>query len=107
MAESAPARLLLSICITTFNRSKFIGATLESILTQTPECCEVVVLDGGSTDGTKQIISEYARRFDRLRYIRNDVNGGYDRDCNQVVELACGKYCWLMTDDDLLKPGAV
>jgi glycosyltransferase involved in cell wall biosynthesis len=97
----------LSICITTFNRAEFIGATLESILSQlTPEC-EVVVLDGGSTDNTEQVVSGYARRCERLRYVRQDMNNGFDRDCDRAVELAAGEYCWLMTDDDLMKPGAV
>lgn len=99
--------LKLSICITTFNRAAFIGATLESVLVQATDECEVVVLDGGSTDQTEQVISEYVRRFHRLRYIRQDRNNGFDRDCDRVVELARGEYCWLMTDDDLLKPGAI
>lgn len=99
--------LKLSICITTFNRSPFIGATLESILNQLTSDCEVVVLDGGSTDNTEQVVSEYAQRFDRLRYVRQETNNGGDRDCNRVVELAAGEYCWIASDDDLLKPSAV
>ena len=99
--------LKLSICITTFNRAAFIGATLESILSQLTNDCEVVVLDGASTDETERVMSEYALRFDRLRYVRQDTNSGLDRDCDRVVELADGEYCWLMADDDLLKPGAV
>jgi abequosyltransferase len=99
--------LKLSICITTFNRAAFIGATLESILVQLTNDCEVVVLDGASTDGTQQVVSEYAHRFERLRYFKQETNSGFDRDCDRVVELARGEYCWLMTDDDLLNPGAV
>lgn len=106
-AISQPALFKLSICITTFNRATFIGETLESILTQLTNDCEVVVLDGGSTDDTERVVSEYARRFERLRYIRQDTNNGFDCDCDRVVELASGQYCWLMTDDDQLKPGAV
>jgi abequosyltransferase len=102
-----PSAPKLSICITTFNRAAFIGATIESILIQLTNDCEVVVLDGASTDGTQHVVSEYTRRFDRLRYIRQDTNNGFDRDCDRVVELAGGEYCWLMTDDDLLKPGAI
>lgn len=99
--------LKLSICITTFNRAAFIGATLESILSQTTNDCEVVILDSASTDDTERVLTQYVQRFNRLRYFRQGVNNGFDRDCNGVVELAAGEYCWLMTDDDLLRPGAV
>lgn len=102
-----PSKVKLAICITTYNRSTFIGATLESILLQLTTDCEVVVLDGASTDNTEEIVTSYARRCDRLRYVRNDRNNGWDSDCNRVVELAHGEFCWLMTDDDLLKPRAI
>lgn len=105
MSQSSDIKL--SICITTFNRAAFIAETLESILVQLTSECEVVVLDGASTDRTEAVVSEYTRRFDRLRYVRQNFNNGFDRDSNRVVELALGEYCWLMTDDDLLKPGAV
>jgi abequosyltransferase len=101
-----PPPLKLSICIPTFNRAGFIGETLRTILCQITEECEVVVLDGASTDDTERVVSEYLERFNRLRYIRQGSNNGIDRDYDRVVELARGEYCWLMTDDDLLKPGA-
>lgn len=97
----------LSICIATLNRAAFIGATLESIISQATSDCEIVVVDGASTDGTHQVVSAYAGRFGRLRYIRQSQNNGIDRDYDRAVELARGEYCWLFSDDDLLKPGAV
>jgi abequosyltransferase len=99
--------LKLSICIPTFNRAKFIEETLESILPQMTDDCEVVVLDGASTDNTAQVVAGCAQHCDRLRYVRQERNNGFDRDLDRVVELASGEYCWLMADDDLLKPGAV
>lgn len=97
----------LSICIGTFNRAEFIGATLESIIAQTTSECEIVVLDNASTDDTQTVVSEYARRFDYLQYVRQDSNKGLDRNYDDAVGLARGEYCWLMSDDDLLKPGSV
>lgn len=102
-----PDHCKLSICISTFNRAAFIGATLESIIVQATSNCEIVVLDGGSTDDTQRVVANYVRRCDRLRYIRQDTNNGVDRDYDHAVELARGEYCWLMSDDDLLKPGAI
>lgn len=99
--------LKLSICIATFNRANFIGATLDSMLSQTTDDCEIVILDGGSADNTESVVQEYSKRSDRLRYFRQDTNNGVDRDYDRAVELAAGEYCWLMTDDDLLMPGAI
>lgn len=95
----------LSICITTFNRGAFIGATLDSILPQLTADCEVVVVDGASSDDTARILAGYAQRCERLRYLTQSVNNGMDRDYDAAVELARGDYCWLMTDDDFIKPG--
>lgn len=107
VVSGPPSVPKLSICITTFNRAAFIGATLDTILGQATNDCEVVVLDGGSTDDTARVMSEYARRCEKVRYVRQETNNGFDRDCDHVVELARGEYCWLMSDDDLLKPGAI
>jgi abequosyltransferase len=97
----------LSICIPTFNRAAFIGVTLDSIISQATSECEIVVSDNASTDDTEQIVSKYAQRFDRLRYFRQETNTGFDRNYDSAVELSRGRYCWLMTDDDILNPGAI
>lgn len=103
----------LSICIPTLNRGSYIGETLESIAAQLVEGVEVVIVDGGSTDNTEQVVNSFQQKYPDIRYIKKESSGktpsneGFDRDCNHSVELAAGKYCWLMTDDDLLMPGAI
>lgn len=99
--------LTLSVCIATHNRGAFIGETLESIVSQATEQVEIVVLDGASTDNTSDIIRSWQGRFPRLRYIRQDSNMGVDHDFAEAVRLAEGEYCWLFSDDDVLKPGAI
>jgi len=107
------SQIELSICIPTFNRARFIGETLDSITRQLNERVEVVIVDGGSDDGTAEIVDGYVKRFPNIRYVRSSKsatipsNQGFDRDCDFAVELARGTYCWLMTDDDLLVEGAV
>jgi glycosyltransferase involved in cell wall biosynthesis len=100
-------RVALSICIATRNRAAFIGATLESIVSQATEGVEIVVLDGASTDNTEQVVRLYGDRFPQLFYIRQERAMGIDRDFARAVDLAHGDYCWLFCDDDVLKPGAV
>ncbi len=97
----------LSICIATYNRSNFIAETLESIIPQLSDDIELLVVDGASTDNTEIILNEYALKEPRLRYVRFDKKGGVDQDYCKAVEMARGQYCWLFTDDDLIKPGAV
>ena len=98
---------ILSICIATYNRAKFIGETLENIIPQLTDAVEIVIVDGASTDNTQKVVHDYIQRSARIRYVLLPANGGVDHDYNQVVELAQGEYCWLLTDDDLLKPDAI
>lgn len=94
----------LSICIATLNRATFIGATLDSIISQATDEVEIVIVDGASSDNTTEIIRTYQARFPRLHYLRLEAKGGVDRDYCRAVDLAQGEYCWLMTDDDILQP---
>jgi abequosyltransferase len=98
---------LLSICIATYNRASYIGATLESILPQLDESTELVIVDGASSDDTAAIVADFVRRSDRIRYYRMETNGGVDKDFDTAVELASGDYCWLFADDDEFRPGAI
>ena len=98
---------LLSICIATYNRAGFIGETLDSIIPQLDDDVELLVVDGASTDNTEDVVRKYAQKESRIRYVRLSAKGGVDQDYDRSVELARGEFCWLFTDDDLLKPGAV
>jgi glycosyltransferase involved in cell wall biosynthesis len=91
----------------TRNRGEFIGATLASIICQAPASVEIVILDGASTDNTPEIVQQFRTVFPRLRYFRQDTNHGIDRDFASAVDLAQGEYCWLFSDDDLMKTGAI
>jgi abequosyltransferase len=97
----------LSICIATYNRGAFIGDTLESIFYQNDSRIEIVVVDGASTDNTSEVMMNFTSRYTNLKYVRLKEKGGVDQDYCFAVEYASGEYCWLFTDDDLLKVGAI
>lgn len=97
----------LSICIPTYNRGAFIGETLESILSQIRDDIEVVIIDGASTDETEEVVGSFKDQFPHLLYHRGSTNKGVDSDMATSVELANGEYCWLMSSDDLIGPGAI
>jgi glycosyltransferase involved in cell wall biosynthesis len=112
------SKIKLSICIPTLNRGSFIGATLESIVSQVTDEVEILIVDGGGTDNTKELVTKFQQGVPSLRYVCSKAQNsgtnpvthsgaGFDRDCSLAVELAQGEYCWLFTDDDLLKPGAI
>jgi glycosyltransferase involved in cell wall biosynthesis len=97
----------LSLCMPTFNRASFIGETLDCLLAQATADVEIVIVDGGSTDNTPEVVAPYLARSDRLRYVRQAENRGIDRDMDRSVNEARGDYVWLVSSDDLLLAGAV
>lgn len=97
----------LSICIATYNRGGFIGETLDSIVSQIPLGVELIVVDGASPDNTPEVMADYLLRYPYVRYHREQENSGIDIDYDKAVRYARGDYCWLMTDDDILHPGAI
>lgn len=97
----------LSICIATLNRGALIGQTLDSIVSQLTEQVEIIIVDGASTDNTEDVVLSYRQRYANVRYRRLAEKGGVDQDYSRAVELAAGEYCWLFSDDDIIKPGAL
>src|SRR4051794_33591388 len=97
----------LSVCIATYNRARFIGETLDSLLPQITEDVELIVLDGASPDDTQEVVDRHVNAHPRVRYVRELTNSGVDQDYDKAVSYASGQYCWLMSDDDLLVPNAV
>ena len=100
-------RPLLTICINTRNRGNVISETLDSIIEQIVPGIEIVVVDGASEDSTQQVMQQYASRYSFIKYIRSESGLGVDDGYDVAVESASGKYCWLMTDDDLIVHGAL
>ena len=98
---------LLSICIATYNRAQYIGETLESIIPQLTDEVEIVIVDGASTDQTRDVVKSYTEVCKNINYIQLPAKEGIDQDFCKAVEYAQGEYCWLFTDDDLLKPNAI
>ncbi|MCU0666037.1 MAG: glycosyltransferase family 2 protein [Candidatus Omnitrophica bacterium] len=105
--ENSSAQIKLSFCIPTYNRAGFIGQTLDSIISQASDNIEIVIVDGASTDNTSEVVDMYRKKFKNLVYFCSGKNMGVDRDMAKTIELARGQYCWMFSDDDLLKPRAI
>lgn len=92
-----------------YNVEKYVGACLESILNQTFQDFEVVVVDNGSTDNSAAVLESYVPRFGgRLKTSRIEKNsGGPSPAYNKAVALSRGKYVFVMDSDDLLMNNAL
>lgn len=97
----------LSVCIPVFNFGAFLGETLDSILPQVVPGIEIVVVDGASTDDTPQVVASRMELCPQLRYVRLDKRGGIDADIALSVEHATGRFCWLFSGDDIMRPDAL
>ena len=100
---------VLSICIPTYNRSKFLLQTLDNLLPQLQRhAIPVFIRDNASLDDTVKVLEVFQReKYPNLFFKTNPENLGFDRNVKAVVEDATTEYCWLFSDDDLLAPGAV
>ncbi|HIW80358.1 MAG TPA: glycosyltransferase [Candidatus Acetatifactor stercoripullorum] len=96
----------LTIAIPTYNRCDLLHRTLESVMTQWSDCIEVIVSDNASTDGTEAMMEAYSQEK-KVRYFRNPENLGMDKNFLKCLQLARGEYIHLLSDDDILLPGAV
>lgn len=92
----------LEIILITYNRKPFLKKTLDSILdTKSPvRELSVTVLDNCSTDGTGELIEEYAAKFPNIKHIRHAKNIGGNANIARAFEIAQKKYFWVLADDD-------
>jgi glycosyltransferase involved in cell wall biosynthesis len=105
--------ILLSICIPTYNRLIFLRESLDSILNQIEEInykiVEIIISDNASSDGTKEYIDELIKNETNLKinYFRQLENLGPDVNILNTVNLARGEFIYIISDDDILLPGAI
>ncbi|HEY1407047.1 MAG TPA: glycosyltransferase family 2 protein, partial [Spirochaetota bacterium] len=103
---------LLSICIPTCNRAHFLRELLSSISlqfdTSVQKQVEICISDNASTDDTRHVITQFEiQSAIKVRYQRNKINIGFDRNYKHVADMAKGKYCWVIGSDDTLPPDAI
>lgn len=88
----------VSVIIPSYNRGNFIEETINSVLNQTFNNFEILVVDDGSTDNTKEIVSKI--KDERLKYIYKE-NGGVSSARNLGMTKAAGKFICFLDSDDL------
>lgn len=91
---------LVSIIIPTHNRQGYLKRAIKSVLCQTYQNIEIVVIDDGSTDETPKIVSELAKKEPRITALKNEINLGFVKTLNRGINRARGKYIARLDDDD-------
>ena len=94
----------VSVLMTAFNRRQYIAAAIESVLAQTFDDFELLIVDDGSTDDTVTIARSYERRDPRVRVSLNDCNLGDYPNRNHAATLARGRFLKYHDSDDLMYP---
>ncbi|MET1153842.1 glycosyltransferase, partial [Arthrobacter sp.] len=95
----------LSVIIPVFNVEPYLADCLASIVAQSYPFLEVIVVDDGSSDGSRAIAEEFARRDRRIRVL-GVPHGGNGRARNAGLEAATGKYIAFADSDDIVAPDA-
>lgn len=97
----------VSVVVTTYRLDKYLPACLDSVKTQTFQDFECLVVDDGQSADTKKIVSEYAKRDKRFRYIAPEVNLGLPGARNFGMQASRGEYIRHVDADDLLAENAL
>lgn len=91
---------LVSVNLTTFNRAHKLKRCLDSILRQSYQNIEIIIVDDCSTDNTHQIINNYQVKHKRIKYFKHNINKGNAHARNTALEKSSGYYVAFMDDDD-------
>lgn len=92
---------MVTIGMPVYNDKLFLRKALDSIIAQSFRNFELIISDDNSTDGSSDICAEYAKKDDRITYIRQPENIGISKNMKYLLDKAKGEYFMWAADDDL------
>lgn len=97
---------LVTVIIPVYNVEKYLKRCIDSIVDQTYESLEIILVDDGSTDRSGRICDSYAAKFKRIRVLHKE-NGGLSDARNAGIALATGEYLLFVDSDDFIALDAI
>lgn len=94
----------ISVTMPVYNNAPYIEEAILSILAQTYQNFEFIILDDASTDESPTIIERLSKQDERIRFYRNEKNQGIPASLNHLLELSTGEYVARMDGDDISLP---
>ncbi|WP_258101011.1 glycosyltransferase family 2 protein [Marinoscillum pacificum] len=98
---------LVSVCIPCYNGEEYLEQCLQSVINQTYEHIEVLVIDESSADSSQRIVTEFARKDSRIKLIINERRLGLVENWNKCLEMAQGDWIKFQFQDDLMQPDCI
>lgn len=98
---------LVSVICVCYNHARFVTEALDSVMAQTYQPIELIVIDDGSTDGSPKIIKQWIAAHPETVMLLNGNNIGYCKTFNKAAALAKGKYLIDLSADDVLLPDRI
>lgn len=92
---------LVSVIMPTYNRAELIGDAINSVLLQTYDNFEFIIINDASNDNTEEVILKFVKLDDRIKYFKNEKNLYIARSLNRGIGLSRGEYIARIDDDDL------
>ena len=97
---------LISVIVPVYNAEKYLQKCLDSILEQTYQNLEIIIINDGSTDNSGQICQEYEKQDDRIIYIEKE-NSGVSDTRNAGLDRMTGTYVTFVDSDDWVEPNYI
>lgn len=94
---------LVSVIMPAYNCEKFISASIESVISQTYENWELLIVDDCSIDNTHKIVNQYASKDSRIKLFRQNTNLGVSHARNRAIKESDGRYIAFLDSDDIWK----
>lgn len=97
----------VSVIIPTYNRAELVRRAIQSALEQTFQDYEVIVVDDGSTDNTREVVGEFVKQDQRVKFIQHETNKGVSAARNTAILQARGEYIAFLDSDCTWAPEKV